>query len=104
MVHLKMGDPWKRRFLLETTISRFHVNFWEGRFYTHLNRTFHEPFQFLTSILTIAAVPDLCVAYPIGKKESFAIVGSELGIYSTGVMMNYQPKQCIIVREIPKVP
>ena len=21
-------DPWKRRFLLETTISRFHVNFW----------------------------------------------------------------------------
>ena len=25
--NLKM-DPWKRRFLLETTISRFHVNFW----------------------------------------------------------------------------
>ena len=25
-------DPWKRRFLLETTISRFHVNFWEGNF------------------------------------------------------------------------
>ncbi len=21
-------DPWKRRFLLETIISRFHVNFW----------------------------------------------------------------------------
>ena len=28
MVHLKMGAPWKRRFLLETIISRFHVNFW----------------------------------------------------------------------------
>ena len=27
MVHLKM-DPWKRRFVLETIISRFHVNFW----------------------------------------------------------------------------
>ena len=26
--NLKM-DPWKRRFLLETIISRFHVNFWE---------------------------------------------------------------------------
>ncbi len=25
--NLKM-DPWKRRFLLETIISRFHVNFW----------------------------------------------------------------------------
>ena len=25
--NLKM-DPWKRRFLLETTIYRFHVNFW----------------------------------------------------------------------------
>ena len=25
--NLKM-DPWKRRFLLETTISRFHVNVW----------------------------------------------------------------------------
>ena len=25
--NLKM-DPWKRRFLLETTISKFHVNFW----------------------------------------------------------------------------
>ena len=23
-----MGAPWKRRFLLETTISRFHVHFW----------------------------------------------------------------------------
>ena len=23
-----MGAPWKRRFLLETIISRFHVNFW----------------------------------------------------------------------------
>ena len=35
--NLKM-DPWKRRFLLETIISRFHVNFWEcnvlgGAFY-----------------------------------------------------------------------
>ena len=27
MVHLKMGAPWKRRFLLETSISRFHVDF-----------------------------------------------------------------------------
>ncbi len=26
--NLKMGAPWKRRFLLETIISRFHVNFW----------------------------------------------------------------------------
>ena len=26
MVHLKM-DPWKRRFLVETIISRFHVEF-----------------------------------------------------------------------------
>ncbi len=25
--NLKMGDPWKRRFLLETIISRFDVNF-----------------------------------------------------------------------------
>ena len=25
--NLKM-DPWKMRFLLETIISRFHVNFW----------------------------------------------------------------------------
>ncbi len=32
--NLKM-DPWKRRFLLETTISRFHVNFWEGIIFTH---------------------------------------------------------------------
>ncbi len=30
--NLKM-DPWKRRFLLETTISRFHVNFWGCRCY-----------------------------------------------------------------------
>ncbi len=29
--NLKM-DPWKRRFLLETIISRFHVNFWGCRY------------------------------------------------------------------------
>ena len=29
--NLKM-DPWKRRFLLETIISRFHVSFWGCRF------------------------------------------------------------------------
>ena len=27
LVHLKMGDPWKRRFLLENIISRFHASF-----------------------------------------------------------------------------
>ena len=32
MVHLKMGAPWKRRFLLETIISRFYVNFWGCNF------------------------------------------------------------------------
>ena len=30
--NLKM-DPWKRRFLLETIISRFHVNFWGCTFF-----------------------------------------------------------------------
>ena len=29
--NLKM-DPWKRRFLLETSISRFNVNFWGCNF------------------------------------------------------------------------
>ena len=32
--NLKM-DPWKRRFLLETIISRFHVNFWGCKNKTH---------------------------------------------------------------------
>ena len=27
--HLKMGEPWKRRFLLETTIFRAYVSFRE---------------------------------------------------------------------------
>ena len=27
-------DPWKRRFLLETIISRFHVNFWGCKYWT----------------------------------------------------------------------
>ena len=30
MVHLKMGAPWKRRFLLKTIIFRFHVSFRGG--------------------------------------------------------------------------
>ncbi len=34
--NLKM-DPWKRRFLLETTISRFHVNFWGCIYIFNLN-------------------------------------------------------------------
>ncbi len=45
--NLKM-DPWKRRFLLETIISRFHVNFWGCRwvnFYTFLPTQIAWPFR-----------------------------------------------------------
>ena len=34
--NLKM-DPWKRRFLLETIISRFHVNFWGCNYHPYEN-------------------------------------------------------------------
>ena len=32
-------DPWKRRFLLETIISRFHVNFWGCKYNRRLKRS-----------------------------------------------------------------
>ena len=38
--NLKMGAPWKRRFLLETIISRFHFNFWGRRWWFHWSLEF----------------------------------------------------------------
>ncbi len=37
-------DPWKRRFLLETIISRFHVNFWGCNTSNHTRWRFYQIF------------------------------------------------------------